>query len=273
MALPQQNTKLHPDGCSRCVGLDARAARSVIRRLTLPATQALLIYEQVITLGDMITYLPRLLRPGILSLWNRVNMALMAVCFILRPFSSRTILVCPAHPFKLHTSGLICIIAEVQLRSSAATCPSLTETCHPTAATSRSCYGTSPHCRPCFSGRVRLQHHATAAVRIGNADWSKEYTVKRIYAVSGRNCALTVAGFLFGIVPFATNLVSYAEPVDITPHQPESDLLLPIASIRQRETSYNSGPSASSTFVPLCIAYPRVSISRSYRLQAPASRY
>lgn len=73
--------------------------------------QALLIYEQVITLGDEVIYLPRLpFSQEFLSLCNRFNMTLMAVCFILRPFSSYTILV--RHPINLYMSKLI--IAEVQ---------------------------------------------------------------------------------------------------------------------------------------------------------------
>lgn len=63
----------------------------------LRAIEALLIYEQVMLLDDEIAHLRRRLRFEALFLYNRVTMAMMTVCFILRLFSSRTLLVRHAH--------------------------------------------------------------------------------------------------------------------------------------------------------------------------------
>ena len=57
---------------------------------------AVLVYEQATMLAEEVTYLElrrRILRSDILCLCNILIMAMMTTCFILRLFSSRTILV------------------------------------------------------------------------------------------------------------------------------------------------------------------------------------
>ena len=111
-------------------------------------------------------------------------------------------------------------------------------------------------------------HYSCAQISALMPTSSKAYTVKRVYAVSLRNRILTAASMLFGIVPFAANLVS-PQPLG---HRRQSDRRpLAAPSLRSSEPGYCSGPSTSSSFAPpQCSSPPILTLGVCSSLRVPA---
>jgi len=90
---------------------------NVIQAYIQIAAAALLIYEQLISFGEEVTYMWSLRHPRLLFLLNRLNTLLMCACFILRPFSSGNILSCRAYESLGNIFSLACLLLWPSLSS------------------------------------------------------------------------------------------------------------------------------------------------------------